>query len=67
MDTAGVIFIIGSGRSGTTLLYNLLATHSDVAWFSVLSHHKPVLGAFAVASENDVTFTAIAGQGIPLG
>lgn len=28
------IFIIGSGRSGTTLLLNLLAKHPDLAWFS---------------------------------
>ena len=41
MDTADVIFIIGSGRSGTTLLYNLLATHPEVAWFSVLSNRSP--------------------------
>jgi len=28
------IFIVGAGRSGTTLLYNLIAGHKDLAWFS---------------------------------
>ena len=28
------IFIIGSGRSGTTIFYNLLATHPELCWFS---------------------------------
>lgn len=28
------IFIIGSGRSGTTILYKLLSIHPDVCWFS---------------------------------
>lgn len=31
------IFILGSGRSGTTILYNLLSIHPDVCWFSVLT------------------------------
>lgn len=41
MDTGCVIFVIGSGRSGTTLLYDLLATHPEVAWFSLLSNRSP--------------------------
>lgn len=28
------IFIVGSGRSGTTVFYNLLSTHPEVCWFS---------------------------------
>ena len=41
MDPERPIFIIGSGRSGTTILYKLLAIHPDVAWFSVLSNRHP--------------------------
>lgn len=33
--------IIGSGRSGTTILYKLLAIHPELAWFSVLSNKYP--------------------------
>ncbi len=35
------IFIVGAGRSGTTLLYNLLAMHEDVCWFSNLTEKRP--------------------------
>lgn len=28
------IFVVGSGRSGTTLLFSLLTKHPDLAWFS---------------------------------
>ncbi len=30
------IFIVGSPRSGTTMIYDFLAGHKDVAWFSQL-------------------------------
>jgi omega-hydroxy-beta-dihydromenaquinone-9 sulfotransferase len=35
------IFILGSGRSGTTILYNLLSIHPDVCWFSEYSEKHP--------------------------
>jgi len=28
------IFIVGSGRSGTTVFYNLMSLHPEVSWFS---------------------------------
>lgn len=31
------IFILGSGRSGTTILYNLLSVHPQLCWFSILT------------------------------
>jgi hypothetical protein len=34
MEVNKPIFIVGSGRSGTTLLYNIVAGHENVAWFS---------------------------------
>lgn len=34
MEIYKPIFIIGVPRSGTTLLYNLMAQHKDLAWFS---------------------------------
>jgi len=34
MEIYKPIFIIGIPRSGTTLLYNLMAQHKDLAWFS---------------------------------
>lgn len=35
------IFIVGSGRSGTSLLYRLLAVHPDLCWFSNLTDRYP--------------------------
>lgn len=31
------IFVVGRGHSGTTILYNMLALHPDLAWFSQYS------------------------------
>lgn len=44
------IFIIGSGRSGTTLIYDLLATHGDVAWFSNWTKRYPRFPELALLS-----------------
>ena len=41
MDVERTVFIIGSGRSGTTVLYHILATHPEVAWFSYWSNRYP--------------------------
>lgn len=35
------IFIVGSGRSGTTLLYELLCGHPDLAWISNITDRFP--------------------------
>jgi hypothetical protein len=48
--TAGqdqVAFVIGPGRSGTTLLYKLLCLHPDVAYISNWEHRLPWLPAAA--------------------
>jgi omega-hydroxy-beta-dihydromenaquinone-9 sulfotransferase len=35
------LFIVGAGRSGSTLLMKLLAEHRDIAWLSPISHRWP--------------------------
>jgi len=35
------IFIVGTGRSGTTIFFEILAKHPNVAWLSKLSRDKP--------------------------
>lgn len=41
------IFIVGNIRSGTTILYNLVAVHPDVCWFTYLSDARPSLARAA--------------------
>jgi hypothetical protein len=41
MNSDTPIFIIGTGRCGTTILYELVAMHPDLAWFSNLSNRHP--------------------------
>jgi hypothetical protein len=43
------VFIVGSGRSGTTVLYNLLSTHPQLCWFSNLSDRFPRLPCVPLA------------------
>jgi hypothetical protein len=38
------VFLVGSGRSGTTLTYHYLAIHPDLCWFSNASNRAPWLG-----------------------
>lgn len=35
------VFIVGSGRSGTTVFYNFLAIHPELCWFSNYSDRYP--------------------------
>ena len=44
------VFVIGSERSGTTLAYDLLARHSDFAWFSNWTNLFPSVPQLALLS-----------------
>jgi len=44
------IFIVGGIRSGTTILYNLMAIHPDVCWFSNHTNRHPGVEGWAVVS-----------------
>lgn len=44
------IFIVGSGRSGTTLLLDALSHHPDVAWFSNYTNRFPAFPQLAALS-----------------
>lgn len=44
------IFIIGSGRSGTTILYELLSAHPDLAWITNLTDTYPTLPFLSLLS-----------------
>ena len=35
------VFIVGCGRSGTTIVYELLCEHPDFAWFSSYAERWP--------------------------
>jgi len=34
------IFLVGLGRSGTTVLYNLIANHQELCWISAKDNEK---------------------------
>ena len=42
------IFIIGSARSGTTILYKLLSVHSELCWFSNYSDKFPQISLLPI-------------------
>ena len=44
------IFIIGCGRSGTTIVYDLLCEHPDLAWFSNYAERWPAVPQLAALS-----------------
>ena len=44
------IFIIGCGRSGTTIVYDLLCEHPDLAWFSNYAQRWPAVPQLAALS-----------------
>lgn len=44
------IFIIGAGRSGTTVLYHLLTFHKDLCWFSNVSDRYPEMPVVPLAN-----------------
>jgi hypothetical protein len=46
------IFIIGSGRSGTTILFKLLSIHPDVCWFSNYMDMSPKHSIFAILNRS---------------
>jgi len=44
------VFIVGFGRSGTTILYNLLAGHPDLGWLSNYNERIPNFPCLSVLS-----------------
>jgi len=52
MKIENSIFIVGVPRSGTTLLYRLLAQHSNLVWFSEEDEKKILTTEFIKKSDN---------------
>jgi len=50
------IFILGTGRSGTTLFFDLLAFHPELAWFSNYDERFPGLGLGILTRVHDLPF-----------
>lgn len=62
------ILIVGCGRSGTTLLYQILCGHPDLAWFSTYTSRWPNLPQLAALSRAYPILRGrrIAPRGLPL-
>jgi hypothetical protein len=59
------IFILGPGRSGTTLLSRLMSRHPELAWFSGWTNRFPNWPQLSLLSRlNDLTFLEKATRGI---
>lgn len=58
------VFVIGSGRSGTTLLYNLLALHSQFTWISNLAD-RARLPELAILNPVYRRFPVVRGRVLP--
>lgn len=50
MEQRDSVFLFGTGRSGTTLLLRMLASHPDLAWFSNLNERFPRWPALSLLS-----------------
>ena len=50
MEQRDSVFLFGTGRSGTTLLLRMLASHPDLAWFSNLNEKMPGWPALSMLS-----------------
>jgi omega-hydroxy-beta-dihydromenaquinone-9 sulfotransferase len=48
MEIKKPIFLIGSGRSGTTILYKLLCIHPELCWFSNYTNTFPKLPVLSI-------------------
>lgn len=53
-STQAPVFIFGSGRSGTTLLFDLLRRHPDVAWVTRLTDRFPHIPQLAALSRSSI-------------
>ena len=64
----GPIFIVGSGRSGTTIVYHMLCGHPALSWFSNYNERWPA--SFAVAAFSHfyrlAALKAWRGKGLPM-
>ena len=43
MDLERPVFMVGMPRSGTTIIYEALALHEDLGWFSSFGVRQPRL------------------------